>query len=398
MATAQKEISINILDLLLMLAKRKWLLVLNTILFVAAAVTISLVLPVEYLASVVLMPPSTVVGDTDDLLKSLSLNKLSGGLLPSNNAGPEEIYLAILNSRAMQIDVINKFNLTQYFGFTKRKRYYIEDVMKKLEKKVTYKVSDVGTVVISVQDTSARLTADMANYMAQKLDDIYRTLKTETAKGRRVFLESRLDDINKDLEKSESAYAEFQKKNKMIDLEYQTKATIEAASNVQSHYLSTLLQLNIDRKNFGSGNPKIIENEKDLLETKKLLNKMATSRDFDLMIPLGSAPDLALEFIKLKRAIKVQELLFQIVTEQFEAAKLEEVKTTPRVQVLDKAEVPQKKKSPKRSMIVIAAFFASLVFGAGFVTFAELFSHSKRENTEDYRKLAEIVRTLFSIR
>jgi uncharacterized protein involved in exopolysaccharide biosynthesis len=62
------------------------------------------------------------------------------------------------------------------------------------------------------------------------------------------------------------------------------------------------------------------------------------------------------------RRAKVQETVFELLTEQYELAKVEEAKETPSVKVLDVAEVPEKKSYPHRMPIIAEGTVAAIVF------------------------------------
>jgi hypothetical protein len=55
----------------------------------------------------------------------------------------------------------------------------------------------------------------------------------------------------------------------------------------------------------------------------------------------------------LYRETKIQETVYEMLTQQYEMAKIQEAKETPTVKVLDEAMVPEKKASPPRLVIII---------------------------------------------
>ena len=76
-------------------------------------------------------------------------------------------------------------------------------------------------------------------------------------------------------------------------------------------------------------------------------------------------PILGVTYADLFRRTKIQETLFEVLTQQYELAKVQEVKETPSVKVLDTALVPEKKSFPPRTMIVLLGTF--LAFAGGVV-------------------------------
>ena len=66
----------------------------------------------------------------------------------------------------------------------------------------------------------------------------------------------------------------------------------------------------------------------------------------------------------LSRDAKIKEMLFELLTREYEIAKIEEAKSMPTIQVLDRAEPSERKSKPKRTQMVllagITALFASV--------------------------------------
>lgn len=62
----------------------------------------------------------------------------------------------------------------------------------------------------------------------------------------------------------------------------------------------------------------------------------------------------------LSRDAKIKEMLFELLTREYEIAKIEEAKSMPTIQVLDKAVVPEKKCRPKRTRMVLLGGVMSL--------------------------------------
>jgi len=71
----------------------------------------------------------------------------------------------------------------------------------------------------------------------------------------------------------------------------------------------------------------------------------------------------------LSREARIQEMLFELLTREYEIAKIEEAKSMPTIQVLDKAVPPEKRCKPRRKMLVM--FSGTIALGAAvFIAFA----------------------------
>jgi uncharacterized protein involved in exopolysaccharide biosynthesis len=87
-----------------------------------------------------------------------------------------------------------------------------------------------------------------------------------------------------------------------------------------------------------------------------------------------SVPELALQYARLFRQVKVQETLFTLLTSQYEQAKIAEARDTPTVQVLDTG-IPADKKSRPRILLntAVAGVLAFMIalFIAFFLTYRD---------------------------
>ena len=72
--------------------------------------------------------------------------------------------------------------------------------------------------------------------------------------------------------------------------------------------------------------------------------------------------------MRLLRDAKVQETLVELLTQQYEMARIQEAKDSPTVQVLDNASVPEKKAKPKILLIVMLSTLSGIFFSV-FIAF-----------------------------
>ena len=85
------------------------------------------------------------------------------------------------------------------------------------------------------------------------------------------------------------------------------------------------------------------------------------------------SPQLQLELERSLRDVEIQTQVFITLQQQYELARIEEVKETPSVVILDKGKPAAKKDSPKRKLIVIMCIFLGLIFGNIYVLIKRLF-------------------------
>ncbi|HLP41121.1 MAG TPA: Wzz/FepE/Etk N-terminal domain-containing protein, partial [Fibrobacteria bacterium] len=126
------ELRWNVLDALHFLLRWKRLIVWNTLLWSAAAIITVLVIPKTYRGETVLMPPEDRSEGLSKMMRQLPMSKLGGGasLISGLQGGKdlENIYLAILTSRSLRMEMVKSFDLAKLYKFDGKKKWYIEDL------------------------------------------------------------------------------------------------------------------------------------------------------------------------------------------------------------------------------------------------------------------------------
>src|SRR6202040_1248977 len=80
-------------------------------------------------------------------------------------------------------------------------------------------------------------------------------------------------------------------------------------------------------------------------------------------IPAGRLPAVSLEYARKLREVKYHETLFELLAKQYEAARIDEGKAAPLIQVVDRAVPPDRKSGPHRSLIILGCGFIGFCMG-----------------------------------
>jgi len=397
-----RELSVNMLDVLQLLARKK--LPILGFAFAIAAVTavISVILPPKYSSQAVLLPPSSASESSfGRILKSVPLGKI-GGISRMLDGAPTDLtntYMSILESRSLRMDMIEEFDLIKLYKFDKQKRYFIEDVIKQLNKNISAGLDEErGTIVVEAIDRDPKRAAAMATYMVTQLEAIYVKLTTEKNRNYRIFLGQRLDTVKANLRNAEEELTRFQKKHNILDVEEQGKATIKTGVELEAQYLAARTTLEIARKTFSEEHPQVRELKVQLEQMDKMRKEVSRGRVSDFLIPYGESQQLALEFLRLKREFEIQQTILEFMLPQYEEAKFEESKNTPNVQILDPATVPQKRFFPKRRMMVQIAFIVAFIVACVATLVLDGIRQYRASHPENYARVAGIARSLWTIR
>jgi len=389
-ASAEQE-RINLYNYLSVLVEYRRFIFFNFILICFVVALFSLFLPNWYRAKTTLLPPERGglgIGLSSSLLGEFSA--LSGLSLPMT-ATPSDVFAAILKSRAVVEPVIKEENLLKVYGVRK-----MEDGLKEFFSHLQVKVENEGIISIEFEDRNRDRAARVANLLVEELDLVNRMTSTSKAKNARIFIEERLSQTQTNLKATEDSLRSFQERNKAIVLDEQMKAAVQAAAELRAEMTSAEIQMNVLGKNMSPDHPQIQQLRSRINEIRRQLGLLESGSANDkenkvLGVPFSQAPSLSLELARLTREVKIQEKLFELLTQQYEQYKIEETKDTPTVQVLDKASPPETKYKPKRAVMVLIAGIVSLFLSVIFSFSLEYVERTKRKQPEDYRKVEEMI-------
>lgn len=353
-----------------------------------AGLAIAFTIPKRYQSGARIMPPDQQ-GSSAMLLAALTsrssglggLGSLAGGLLGGHTTS--DLYIDLLRSGTINGHLIDRFDLQHIY----HKRYVV-DTAKRLAKN-TEITSDKksGVITITVEDTDPVRARDIAQGYLDELNNLLTHTSTSSAHQERVFIETRLHTVQADLEIAQLELSEFSSTHSTIDIKEQTRATVDAAAKVQGQLLVEQAQLDSMRQIFGDSNVRVRETEAAIASLQHDLDRIsgssaplppatsaaqATAGQDDLSPPLRQLPRLAVPYADLYRRVRVQETVYELLTQQYELARIGEAKDIPVVSVIDAPGIPEKKSFPPR--LAVALGFAVFGFSA---TSAWLLLHSR---------------------
>jgi capsule polysaccharide export protein KpsE/RkpR len=210
-----------------------------------------------------------------------------------------------------------------------------------------------------------------------ELNRLVADLSTSGAHRERIFLEERLKAVQQDLEAAEKDFSQYASKNMAIDIKEQGKAMVEAAAKLQGELIAAESELEGLRQIYTDNNVRVRSVQAQISELKQQLDKVggkgegtsadsASSKD-SLYPSIKELPLLGVTYADMYRRTKVQEAIYEALTQQYELAKVEEVREMPSVKVLDPANVPEKKSFPPRTLIVVLGTVFSFAFAVAWI-------------------------------
>ena len=362
-----------------------------------ASTLVAFLTPKSYTSTAQLMPPDSQSTSALAMMAGMAakagggLGAVAGDLLGIKSSGA--LFVGVLRSQTAQDRLIQQFDLRKVYG-----KRLIVDARRKLDENTS--VSEdrkSGIISISVTDHNAQRAAALTNAYVGQLNSLVAELSTSSAHRERVFLEGRLKVAKLDLDEATNQLAQFSSKNRTLDIQQEGKAMLDAAGSIAGELIAAQSQLEGLRQIYTDNNSRVRAMNARVAELRRQLEKLGgvqgnspknppastlakgqpadplsgepadppASQSADppsdqpavqsgaMPYPtIRSLPLLGAKYADYYRRAKIQETVFELLTEQYELAKVQEAKETPSVKILDPGTVPEKKSFPPRLLVM----------------------------------------------
>ena len=376
------EDEINLLDYWRVIRKRWRIIAGIFVISVVTAAIISLLMTPIYQAKTTIMPVESSGGNLSSALQNLGSLPFVGGMVPGIGGASATKLVAVLKSRTLAEDVIHALNLTRiFFKDKKDKPPSLEDAVESLTD-ITKIADDKkgGVISISVEYKDPKIAADIANHYTTVLQKFINENTLSMAKRNRIFIEDQLEKVKRELKEAEEAMKSFQTDKKIVAIDAQTEAAIRVLADLKAQITAREVQMGVMKQFSTAANPDVLRIKDELRELRKQLTMVESKRGNPetMALPsLSESPALGLQYIRLKREALIQEKVFELLTQQYEMARIEEAKEDITFQVIDRAIPSEKRIKPKRRQMVMLAGAVSLFAGVFLVFFLEYAANLK---------------------
>jgi uncharacterized protein involved in exopolysaccharide biosynthesis len=204
---------IDLLDYLRVIWRAKWMIAFLCIVAMGVTVALTLTRPRCYQSSVTIVPP------LETLQKDMGmggLGAMSNSLLRSAIGGMggtiAGIYVEILESRELADTIIDQFRLMETYTAIR----YRSEARMALKSSTKIETTADGAVKIAVLDHDPNRSAAMANAYVVELDRRNKQLSGGQATSKRVFLETRLKEVEDKLSKIDNILSREAKTQEML--------------------------------------------------------------------------------------------------------------------------------------------------------------------------------------
>jgi uncharacterized protein involved in exopolysaccharide biosynthesis len=233
-----------------------------------------------------------------------------------------------------------------------------------------------GIIEISVLfPKEPTLPAVIANNYIKELNNILNEKAYTAAKRNRIFLEERVKQTELKLSQAEQDFKDFQQKYNIVAIDKQMEEGLKIYAELVAKLSEKEMQLEVMRRITSPDNPDVVTLNYEINELKKKIRELEEGqramqvkgyildRSKKLIIPLENVPELAMEYIRRRRELEIQNEIYKVLLKSLEQARIEEEKETLSFEVIDYAYTPRFKYKPKRKLIVMVSFVSSLFVG-----------------------------------
>lgn len=363
--------------------RRRLLARIGMVAFVVGMI-VAVSLPKQYESTAILMPPegggtssamlAALVGHSGASSSGLGggLGSLAGTLLGTKSSGV--LFVELLHSRSIADHIIDRFGLQRIY----HKRYRIDAVKYLARRTSVVEDKKSGVLIITFTDTDATRARDITKAYIEELNTLMTRANTSSARREREFIERRLTGVQADLQDAQIALSTFSSNSSTLDIKEQTRAMVDAAAKLEGEKIVGESELASLEQIYGDGNVRVRAAKARVGDLQHELNKMSGSSDVASSNAEGSGssyptlrqiPRLAVPYANLYRRVRIQETVYELLSQQYEMARIEEAKDTPVVSVIDSPLIAEKKSFPPRLIIILVFTMTAVTLAAMVILF-----------------------------
>ncbi|MFS2023582.1 Wzz/FepE/Etk N-terminal domain-containing protein [Massilia sp. CT11-137] len=375
---------VKVVDLLIVLAKHKRLLLGLPIVGAVLAAVVAMILPPVYRANATLLPPQSSTSAAGALLSQLggAATLLSGAAGIKN---PSDVYIGMLKSRTVSDKLVKRFDLLKAYETESP-----EKARMRLSGNTNVTADKSGLIIIEVDDRNRERSAQIANAYVEELMNLTKVLAVTDAAQRRLFFERQLAQAKNNLASAEMHLKQVLDAHGMVSVDVQTQALLTTVAQLRAKIAAKEIELNSMQAFITPNNVEYKRTEEELRSLKAQLNQMENGRSDGAR---NQTPG-GLENIQALRDVKYFQMLYELLAKQYEVARLDEASNSSVIQVLDMAVVPEMRAAPKRTVIVLISTVLALVVAVVVAFIKEGLERVRRNagGNGDWEKLAAHLR------
>jgi uncharacterized protein involved in exopolysaccharide biosynthesis len=364
---------LDLLDVLLIFARRKWLIAAWALAGLVIAIVAILRSTTLFQSQAVIMPPQQEQSSAALLSQLGALTAFAGVGSNLGLKNPADLYVAILQTNLVADNMVDRFHLMDVYKIPDR-----DGAAGMLRKRSKFVTSKDGLIQITVEDRDPKFAAVLANGYADELFHQNNRLAIGSAAQRRLFFEQQLAQEKDRLADAEVAMKQTQQSTGVLQLSGQAQTIIAQESNLQANITSREVQLGSLLSSSTEQNPEVVRLRTELTGLREQLQQMQKGTN-GAMLSQREFPAAGLQYIRQERNVQYHQTLYDLLARQLEAARIDEAKASPSVQMVDPPQVPKARSWPKPFLFILIGVVVGTMFGFIRVTVIYLYDYAERD-------------------
>ena len=361
---------LDLLDVALIFVQRKWVIIAWALAGLVIAIIALFRADTLYKAEGTIMPPQQEQSSAALLSQLGALTAIAGVGSNLGLKNPADLYIAILQTNLVADDMVDRFHLEDVYNIHDR-----DAAAGRLRKRSKFVANKTGLIQISVEDADPKRAVALVNGYSDELFHQNNRLAISTASQRRQFYDQQLAQEKDRLADAEVALKQTQLSTGVLQLSGQAQNLIGQEASIQARITADEVQLGALLASSTEQNPDVVRLRTELAGLRQQLVQMQKGTS-DIMITQRALPAAGLEYIRKERDVQYHQALFDLLARQLEAARIDEAKASPPIQVLDPPLLPRGKSWPKPFLFILIGLVVGTMFGCIRVAVIYLYNYA----------------------
>lgn len=356
---------------------------------VLAIIYASFVLPKEYKATAVVLPPT---GSSSLGILGMVTGMSGAGDLESSLIDGQEL-LTLFNTRTLRVKLIEEFSLQE--------RYDQKSIVGTLRILPNYMLIEeevqgglatprLISLNISMWDEDPEFAAKMVNWLVDAADEIVTEFSTAKAAWEVEYLQDRLRRTRQEHEADQDRLEEFASQTGLFALEGQLMEVAALIATQQAQLAGLEIEDEVLARDYSPRHPARTAISAAIASSRRSLSELRAEGANGLVPALDSLPKKQREYFDLFLEANIKgELLKQLVP-RVEIAEMQQEYDRPRIRRLSAAQPQDYKDRPRRAWVVLGISFLFQVLWFTWFLSIEYLANLREANPGAYARLRHV--------
>lgn len=391
----EKETKISLYDVLLILAKGKWAIIIPTICAMIFSFSFAMItkkvdpqkspMPDRFTSSCEMIFLQT--GTSNPFSQGASpLVALTGAASSTNTSALLLQNLILGETFLLELAASPEFNLYEIYEIQQPQK---TNLVNRLRQAFQFEIDETSQIMkVSYTDIDPELAWKILSKAIPLLEERYKTLFRNQVNARSSFIADQIKDAEDNLAKANAELSAFQKEHGIYDFQSQIQNQFSIYTSINKEILNAEMELEFLTEYRPKSDPTVVQKVKTIQKSKELLHEFETGSGRYSMniIPMNKLQTLSAQYSELRREVELRQELYLMLRQQEAAARMEQSGEISSLQILEYPQIPEIKSGPSRGRFCIFITFA-VIFLSTFAVFLKSFIHSTMENSEDREKV-----------